>query len=100
MTEASQKRAIANYRRRLAERGLARYEVCSLERDKELVRRFARRLATDDATAMRLREEVARAVSPQPLSGKEIWAALRCSPLVGIDLDIEKEFTTGRDVDP
>jgi hypothetical protein len=100
MTEASQKRAGANYRRRLAECGFVRYEVCGLERDKELIRRFAKRLAADDVTAMRLREEVAREVSPQPLSGKKIWAALRRSPLVGIDLDIEREFTTDRDVDP
>jgi hypothetical protein len=38
MAQASQKRAVANHRRRLAERGISRYEVRGLEKDKELVR--------------------------------------------------------------
>lgn len=96
---ASQNRAVANHRRRLAERGLARYEVRGLERDKELVRKFANRLAANDAEAARLRQEVAGSVLKKPLSGKEIWEALRRSPLVGSGLNLEREVTTGRAVD-
>jgi len=97
---ASQKRAVENHRRRLGERGLARYEVRGLAKDKALVREFAKRLAANDTEAERLRETVAQKVSDKwPRTGKDIWEALRRSPLVGLDLDIEREFTTGRDVD-
>lgn len=99
MASISQKRALSNHRRRMAERGIGRYEVRGLDRDKELVRRFAMRLAQDDALAARLRDDVTRKMLPAILSGKEIWAALRRSPLVGIELNIDREFTTGRDID-
>src|SRR5258707_1074645 len=96
---ASQKRAIASHRRRLNERGLARYEVRGLEQDKELVRKFAKRLTAQDAEAVRLRKEVAQQVFNRSLSGKEIWEALRRSPLVGSGINLEREVTLGRDVD-
>jgi hypothetical protein len=99
MTE-SQKRAVASHRQRLKQRGFARYEVRGLAADKELVRKFAQRLAANDAEAERLRQEMAREVAPQEFrTGKDIWDALRRSPAVGLDLDIEREFTTGRDVE-
>jgi hypothetical protein len=96
---ASQKRAVASHRRRLTERGLARYEVRGLERDKELVRKFANRLATNDPEAQRLRQEVAVSVLAQRLSGRQIWEALRGSPAVGADLDLTREIVPERDVD-
>jgi hypothetical protein len=99
MASISQQRALNSHRRRMAERGVCRYEVRGLERDKDLVRRFAMRLAADDEPAARLRDAVAREVLPPTLSGKEIWAALRRSPLVGIELNIDREFATGRDID-
>ena len=100
---ASQKRAVANHRRRLGERGLARYEVRGLEQDRQLVRQLAKRLAKNDAEAEHLRREITQKVADEaPLelrTGKDIWDALRRSPLVGLDLDIEREFTTGRDIE-
>lgn len=96
---ASQKRAVENHRRRLNERGLARYEVRGLETDKDLVRGFAKRLAANDAEAARLREAVAQKVSNWPRTGKEIWEALRRSPLVGADLNLEREVVPPRDID-
>jgi hypothetical protein len=97
---ASQKRAIAEHRRRLGEQGIDRYEVRGLVQDKELVRKFARRLAMNDAEAARLRAEVAQRVRPHPLlSGKDIWDALRRSPAVGADLDLSREIVPERDVD-
>jgi hypothetical protein len=100
---ASQKRAVANHRRRLSERGLARYEVRGLSQDKELVRKFAKLLAEKGPSAERLRREVAReAAEEAPLqlrTGKDIWDALRRSPLVGADLDLSREVVPERDVD-
>jgi hypothetical protein len=95
---SSQNNAVAAHRHRLGERGLARYEVRGLRRDKELVRAFARRLVMDDAGAARLRDDVARGVEKKPLSGRQIWLALRESPLVGLDLETEREVTEGRDI--
>ena len=45
MPSTSQRRAIEAHRRRLAERGLGRFEVRGLEADKDLIRGLARRLA-------------------------------------------------------
>ena len=95
----SQRRAIETHRHRLAERGFSRYEVRGLSSDKELVRAFARRLAADDAAAAQLRGEVAREIQATPPSGGEIWQALRDSPLAELDLDIEREISTGRDIE-
>jgi hypothetical protein len=99
----SQKRAVANHRRRLAERGMARYEVRGLAQDKALVRKFAKRLAENSADTERLRQEIARElareVSPQFLTGRDIWEALRRSPLVGADLNLEREVVSPREVD-
>ena len=95
----SQKRAIAKHRRRLGERGLSRYEVRGLAKDKELVRKFAKRLAENNAEAARLRVDVAKELADNPLSGKQIWDALRRSPLVGADLNLEREIVPPRDID-
>ena len=95
----SQKRAVENHRRRMRERGLARYEVRGLEKDKGLVREFAKRLAANDAEAERLREAVTKTPADWPRTGKDIWDALRRSPLVGADLNLERELVPPRDVD-
>jgi hypothetical protein len=99
---SSQKRALANHRRRLSDRGVARYEVRGLESDKELVRQFAQRLAKSDAEAERLRSRVAHELrnGPEwPRTGEDILDALRRSPLVGLDLDLEREVVPERDID-
>ena len=98
MAQASQKRAVANHRRRLAERGITRYEVRGLAKDKDLVRKLAKRLAVDDANAARLRTQMLNQVADEPSRRGGIWAALR-SPLVGADLDLEREVVPPRDVD-
>jgi hypothetical protein len=99
MVEASQKRAVANYRRRLAERGISRYEVRGLEKDKDLVRKLAQRLAADDANAARLRTEMSKQVADEPPRRGGIWGALRRSPAVGVDLDLTREIVPERDID-
>jgi len=96
---APPRRAVVNYRRRLAEQGISRYEVRGLAKDKELVRKLAKRLVADDADAARLRTEMLKQVSDEPSRRGGIWAALRRSPAVGADLDLEREVVPPRDVD-
>ena len=71
MSDTSQKRAIKNYRHRLAERGMARFEVLALETDRDLIRSLAKRLADDGPEANRIRSIVSRSVegSPPPKGG-------------------------------
>jgi hypothetical protein len=96
---ASQKRALRNYRGRLAKQGMARFEVLGLDADRDLIRLLARRLARNDAEASRIRAEVRQKVSSEPPKKGGIFAALRRSPLVGADLDLKRSSETGRKVD-
>ena len=95
----SQKRAIQNYRARLSERGLARFEVLGLERDRGLIRSLARRLADDGPDAARIRATVNQTISGEPPKTGGILAALRRSPLVGADLDLSRSRVAGRKID-
>jgi len=94
----SQKRAIRNYRRRLSERGMARFEVLGLDADRELIRSFARRLAEGGPGAARLRAAVIQTVGGQPPRKGGVLEALRRSPLVGADLDLRRPYEKGRKV--
>ena len=98
MSNTPQKRALDNYRRRLGERGMARFEVLGRDADRELIRSLARRLAQDDPEAARLRADLRRSVAGEPRRRGGILAALRQSPLVDADLDLEREVTPGRNV--
>ena len=100
MPSNSQRRAVEAHRRRLAQRGLGRFEVRGLEADKELIRGIARRLAADDAEAGVLRADLARHVADgEPPRVGGVLAALRRSPLVGADLDYAREDIAGRDAE-
>jgi hypothetical protein len=94
----SQTRAIQTYRRRLGERGLARFEVLGRDADRDLIRALARRLADDGPDATRLRAVVSRSMEGAPPAKGGIVAALRRSPLVGADLDITRSREEGRAV--
>lgn len=96
---SSQNRAIQNYRKRLAKRGLARFEVLGRETDRELVRSLARRLAEDCPEALQLRAAVNRSIAGEPPRKGGILAALRRSPLVGADLNLARSREKGREVD-
>jgi hypothetical protein len=98
MSNTAQKRAIKNYRSRLRKRGVARFEVLGLERDRDLIRSLAKKLAQDDEEANRIRSEVMRIVCDAPAKG-EILAALRRSPLVGADVIMERPAVAGRKAD-
>ncbi|GGB29144.1 hypothetical protein [Allosediminivita pacifica] len=99
MSNAAQKRAIENYRARLTQRGIKRFEVMALETDRELIRSLARRLSEDSPEADQLRSAVKEAVSGEPPKSGGILSALRRSPLVGADLDLSRSHEEGRQVD-
>jgi hypothetical protein len=93
-----QARAVKNYRKRLDQRGMARFEVLGLATDRELIRSLARRLADDSAEAREIRASM-RHVSGEPLKKGGILAALRRSPLVGVELNLARPRIDGRKVE-
>lgn len=97
--DAAQKRAVQNYRSRLSERGLARFEVFGRDADRDLIRSLARRLAEDTPEASELRAVVSNSIASEPPQPGGILAALRRSPLVGADLDLSRSREEGRKVD-
>jgi hypothetical protein len=99
MRDTSQKRAIKNYRHRLAESGMAGFEVLALEADRDLIWSLAKRLADDGPEASRLCSIVSRSVEGSPPPKGRILEALRRSPLVGFDLDLTRSWETGLKVD-
>ena len=96
---SSQKRAIQNYRTRLGERGLARFEVLGREADRDLIRALARRLADEGPEASRLRAAMSQSIAGEPPKTGGILAALRRSPLVGAELDLQRPREDGRPVE-
>jgi len=99
MSNTSRKQAIKNYRKRLVQRGMARFEVLGREADRELIRSFARQLADDGPEAERLRAVVSRGLAGEPPVKGGILEALRRSPLVGADVVPARPFEPGRKVD-
>jgi hypothetical protein len=95
----SQTRAVRNYRSRLSKRGLARFEVLGLDADRDLIRSLARKLADDGPDAARIRASVNQTISGEPPRTGGILAALRRSPLVGVDLDFGRTHVEGRKID-
>ena len=51
----AQQRAVKTYRKRLAQRGMARFEVLALDEDRDLIRDVAKRLAGGGSEASLLR---------------------------------------------
>jgi len=99
MSITPQKRALENYRKRLTQRGMARFEVLGLNADRELIRSLARRLAADNADVVQIRAALRRAISGTESKKGGILGALRRSPLVGADLDLRRPATATRKVD-
>src|SRR5829696_6520581 len=99
MANPAQKRALQTYRERLSQQGLARFEVLGSDSDRDLIRSLAKRLARNDSEAARLRTELRRSLNDHPPARGGILAALRASPLVGADLNLTRETTSGRDID-
>jgi hypothetical protein len=99
MSSTPQKRALTNYRKRLSQRGMARFEVLGLDGDRDLIRSLAKRLAGDGPDSASIRAAVRRTISGEPPQKGGILSALRRSPLVGADLDLKRPVTPGRKID-
>jgi hypothetical protein len=99
MSTTSQTRALKRYRKRLNQRGMARFEVLGLDADRELIRSLARRLAGEGPESARIRDTVRLTISEKPLKKGGILNALRRSPMVGADLDLNRPLTPGRRAD-
>ena len=99
MSTTPRKRALKRYRKRLGQRGMARFEVLGLDADPELIRSLARRLAGDGPDSARIRNTVRLTISGERPKKGGILSALRRSPLVGADLDLSRPMTPGRRVD-
>jgi hypothetical protein len=88
-----------NYRRRLHERGMARFEVIGLDIDRDLIRALARQLAKNGPEASAMRAVVNESIGASPPRQGGILAALRRSPLVAAELDTSRSMTEGRTVE-
>ena len=99
MGDTSRDRAVQNYRSRLAERGMVRFEVLGRDTDRVLLRSLARRLAEGGPESDTLRADLRRTVAGEPPRKGGILAALRRSPLVDADLDLTRPYETGRKLD-
>jgi len=72
--------------------------VLGLDKDRDLIRALARRLADEGPEAASLRAQVLQAVGGESKRGG-ILEALRRSPLVGADLDLTRSREEGRKID-
>jgi len=99
MSNTSQQRALKNYRDRLNQRGMARFEVLGLDADRELIRAAARHLAENTPNAAEVRAALNRSIVGEPPAKGGILAALRRSPMVGADLTVTRVPTAGRKLD-
>ena len=99
MDNSSQKRALGAYRARLTQRGIARFEVIGREADRALIRSLARRLTENGPEAERLRTNLTQVLDERTPKTGGILAALRRSPLVGLDLDLTRADEEGRGID-
>jgi hypothetical protein len=96
MSNTAQKRALQNYRIRLAKRGFARFEVLGLKEDRDLIRSLAKRLAEDGPAATLIRATVERTIAGKPPKKGGILGAFRRSPLLGADLVFKRSEGVGR----
>ena len=86
MNIEAQKNATRNYRARLAQRGVKRFEVMvAPETDRNLIRALGQHLAADGPKAEHARTAVKALIADTPPVRGGILAALRRSPLVGAD---------------
>ncbi len=97
MGTPSQTKAVKNYRKRLRKRGLARFEVLGLDRDREMIRVLARKLAESTPEAEKMRASVRQGISEKPAGKVSILEVLRSWPLT--DLNLTRPFEEGRKID-
>ena len=98
MSETSKARATEKYFRRLAERGLVRFEVLGRDVDRAVVRLFAKCLSEGGEEAQLLRAAVGQAAAADLPRKGGILEALRRSPLVDVDAIARRPRVSGREV--
>ncbi len=99
MPETSRNRAVNNYRQRIRQQGLARFEVLGRASDRDLIRSLAKRLADETPESARIRATVSRTIQTGTRKKGGILDALRRSPLVGADLDLRRLAARERKTD-
>ncbi len=91
---------VARHRKKVATSGAKRVEVTVPSCDAPLVRAIAGALRSGGEEAQRIRESLQPMLSvPRARTGQELVAFFRASPLVGAELQIERDRSAGRSVD-
>ena len=91
---------IARHRRKLAVGDSRRVEVTVPVGDAVLVKSIAGVLRAGGNEAKRMRDTLEPMLTvPKATTGRELVAFFRASPLVGVELEIERDRSAGREVD-
>jgi hypothetical protein len=90
---------VQNYRARLAERGLSRFEIVARDEDRDLIRALAKQLAEGGPAAARIREAIGQPSEGYAPKTGGIFEALRRSPLVGSGVKFKRYRGAWRKVD-
>ncbi|MDO5103688.1 MAG: hypothetical protein Q4D91_12465 [Lautropia sp.] len=95
----AQKQAVHHYRQRLVQQGLKRFEVIGRDGDQTLIRLLARKLAEDGPESHQIRHIIKQNLGQPPSTKGNILAALRASPMVGAELDLDRPIVEARKVE-
>lgn len=91
---------VARHRLSLAAAGAKRVEVTVPAQDAPLIRGLAAVLRAGGETAERVRESLMPLTGrKRATTGQELLEFFRRSPLVGVDLDLERDRSAGRPID-
>lgn len=90
---------VGRYRRKLAQTGVKRIEVTVPAQDSTLIKGLAQSLRAGGAAAARLRTALRATIAPAANSGADLVTFFRASPLVGAELEVERDKSTGRDIE-
>ncbi len=97
---ASTTRRVASRHRKLATSGVKRVEVTIPAQDAELMRKVAALLRAGGDQAGRVRKTLSPLVRTRVASsGSDLAAFFRNSPLVGAELEFERDKSPGRPID-
>ena len=100
LTNEESKTRVARHRAKTAAQGSRRVEVTVAARDVGLIKAVGGALRTGGKDAKRVREALASMTLIEPVrTGAELVAFFSASPLVGEELMIERDQSTGRCVD-
>ena len=91
---------VARHRKKVTRSGARRVEVTIPSRDAVLIKAVAGSLRSGGEEAKRIREMLQAILTlPKAKTGKELVAFFRSSPLAGVDIEFERDRSTGRCAD-